>query len=498
MFYITTPIPYTNSNPHIGHLLEAVFADTLRRFYLRTESGGVFLAMGADQHGLKIFESAKEKGQTPEVFVENLSKDFLNLYQKFEIGYSDFIKTSSQRHRLVASLVWQKLQEKGYIYKKSYDGLYCKGCEDFYAPTQLVHGKCPIHHIEPISMSEENYFFKLSDFEKPILDFLQDGNIIPDFMPLEQINFVKEGLLDISISREKSRLPWGVPVPGDTEQVMYVWFEALLYYLSAVINSETVDVLLEFPEQIEIHADAVWQDINEAFPIDIMYIGKEIAKFHLVIFIAILSALELPLPKKTLAHGLINDENGHKFSKSAGNGVTPTQMIEKFGIEGTRFLLLHDINISGDTAFSWENMTASYNANLANNLGNLAMRVTTLIEKNCDGMVEVDTVTEQDKLFDFAGCYADLANLNPKNALEKLLQGARLANEYLENQKPWTLIKEGNYDQAKIVLTKLAVFLVDLSEVLSISMPETGEKIYKQITADQITKMQILFAKIED
>lgn len=493
MFYITTPIPYTNATPHLGHLLEGVFTDTIARFYARTETdGGVFLQMGVDQHGLKIYEKSVERGVPTQQFVDQLSQKYRDMWSKYDVMYDVFVETSSQEHKIVSQLVWKKLQEKGYIYKKKYKGLYCKGCEDFYAPSQLIDGNCPVHGTKPIQMNEENYFFALSKFNGVITNYLQKGNIHPSFIAKEQLNFVTEGLEDVSISRDISRLPWGITVPDDNSQVMYVWFEALINYLTALVDTETIEQEIEFPGQFETE---VWSEIRARLPIDLMYISKEIAKFHLVIFIAILSALDLPLPLRVLAHGLINDSDGRKFSKSLSNGVTPKDMENKFGTEGTRFLILHDINIDGDTSFDWGVMTESYNAHLANNIGNLLMRVTTLVEKYLDGIVDFEDINK--KLYDFDQVYTHMQSLNTKLALEEVLKGARWGNEYLESKKPWVLAKEGRLEELKEVLTTLCVHIRDLAEVLSIFLPLTGEKINSIITSERITKAEPLFAKVD-
>jgi methionyl-tRNA synthetase len=494
MFYITTPLPYANGKPHLGHLLEAITTDTFARFYKRIHTDRVFLQMGIDQFGLKIYEKALEEGKDTQQYVDEFSQGYKELLESFDIVYDGYVETSSAAHKVVTQLVWKKLLEKGFIYKKSYLGQYCKGCEDFYAPSQLVEGKCPVHRSELVEMNEENYFFKLSHFKTEIQDFLKRGSIKPAYIAKEQLNFVEE-LQDVSISREKSRLPWGVPVPGDSEQVMYVWFDAVLNYLTAVVDEETMDQATEFPYLAEDAEQAIFDEIREAFPIDLMYVSKEIAKFHVVIFIGILLGLELELPKQTLAHGLINDKNGHKFSKSLNNGVLPEELVAKFGIDGTRFIMLHEINIDGDTNFDWETITNAFNSHLANNIGNLLMRVTTLVEKNYDGFVDIYEV--YDKPYKFDKVYEHLHNLDPKLALDAVLDGARWGNELLEQTKPWTLIKDGKDKEAKEILAKLCVLLWDLSEVISIFMPATGEKIHKIITAEKIEKAEPLFQKVE-
>ncbi len=519
MFYITTPIPYTNAQPHLGHLLEGVFNDTIARFYRRVNDGNVILTMGLDQHGLKIYEKAKSVGQEPREFAVEQGQKFKDLWKEFNVKYDSFIETTSPEHKIVSQLVWRKLEQKGLIYKKKYKGLYCKDCEDFYAPSQLTEdGLCPIHLTKPIEMSEENYFFKLSDFGKEITNFLETADIRPSYASKEQINFVKEGLQDISISREKSRLPWGIAVPGDENQVMYVWFEALINYLTGAVNLESVDKWQEFPElRGEIEGE-IWEDIQKAMPIDLLYVGKEIAKFHLVIWIGMLLGLELPLPKRALVHGMINDSEGKKFSKSLGNGVLPEEMVERFGIDGCRFILLHEINVDGDTNFDWEKISDSYNSHLANNLGNLLMRVTNLVEKNLGGTVNhekpdfdkvVEVINELDIPdsvkesfghsvdYDFSETYNQLNDLNVRGALDVVLGASDFGNNLLEKTKPWTLFKDGKEEEGKIILEYLVFLLKNTGDLLSIFLPESGAKIYETVNSENIKKAEPLFKKFE-
>lgn len=494
MFYITTPIPYTNSVPHMGHLLEAVFNDTIARFYRRLDEQTT-LSMGLDQHGLKIYQKAQENQQKPENFVKEQGQVFKNLWSEFNIQYDVFIETSSPGHKIISQIAWQKMADKNLIYKKSYEGLYCVGDEAFVTDKDLVDGCCPNHPGQkPIIMKEENYFFKLSAFEADIKKFLEETDIQPEYVKKEFLNFLEEGLQDISISREKSKLPWGINVPGDEGQVMYVWFEALLNYITGAVNPPTLENLAALGLENKSIVETAWGQIQAHLPISLMYLGKDIAKFHLVVWIGMLSALHLPLPKKALVHGFINDAKGHKFSKSLGNGVLPNELVEKFGIDGSRFILLSEINVDGDTNFDWKKITEAYNASLADNLGNLVMRVTTLVEKFLDGMVDMEDLESP---FDFSPVYTKLHNLNTREALEALLLGASWGNETLEKEKPWALAKAGKTNEVRVVLTKLCKLLLDLSEVLSIFLPEASQEIYDIITADKITKAKVLFPKVE-
>jgi len=493
MFYITTPIPYTNAKPHLGHLLEAVFNDTIARFYRRLYPQTI-LSMGLDQHGIKIYQKALEQNQDPVDYAVEQGKTFKNLWSQFNISYDRFVETTSIHHKLVAKIAWSKLAQKGFIYKKSYEGLYCIGDESFVTEKDLIDGCCPNHPGQkPILMKEENYFFTLSKFSNQIRDFLKKADIQPVYVSKEFLNFVDEGLQDISISRDKTKMPHGIDIPGDDSQVMYVWFDALLNYLTAVAEPSTLDSLSLNPDNQSLQ-EAVWTQISESLPIDLMYLGKDIAKFHLVVWIGMLVGLELELPKRALVHGFINDSQGRKFSKSLGNGVMPEELVEKFGVDGTRFILLFEVNVDGDTNFDWYKVTSSYNAHLADNLGNLVMRVTTLVEKLFKGYVDFD---ELNSPFDFSEVYKKLDKLNTREALEIILKGCSWGNELLEKEKPWQLAKAGKIEEAKEILTKLCKLLCDISEILSIFMPETGDKIRTIITNTPITKATPLFPKVD-
>jgi len=539
MFIITTPLPYTNAEAHLGHLLEGIFTDTIARFFRRYTIDQVNLTMGLDQHGLKIYQKALEAGEKPEEFVRQKGKTFIDLWNQFDVKYDSFIETDDRNHKAVSQIIWSRLLKNGYIYKKSYKGLYCVGCEDFYAPSQLTEdGKCPTHLKEPIEMNEENYFFKLSAFEESIRNYLESAEIKPEYIRQEWLNFVKGGLEDVSCSRQKERMPWGIEVPNDKSQVMYVWIEAIINYLTACVNPETIDRWIEIPALREETEPEVFAELLDSLPISIMYISKEIAKFHLVIFIGMLEAIGLPLPLRSIAHGLINDANGHKFSKSLNNGVFPHEVVSKIGIDGTRFVMLHDINVDGDTNFDWTRILESYNSHLADNIGNLVMRVSTLVEKNLDGLVDLDTwsptlpefmnsskvqeveieeetvnidengdETEatQTKIqkvigpipFDFSPAYAYLYDLKPKEALDVVLSGANFGNELLEKTKPWTRAKEGKIEEVREILTGLCILLRDLGEILSIFLPASGDKIYQIFTSEKIVKAEVLFQKYD-
>ena len=508
MFYITTPIPYSNGEPHLGHLLEHIVNDTITRYRLRVESQEVCLQTGIDQHGLKIQQKAMELSIPTQEFVDNKAQSFRELWTKYNIEPDAFVETTSENHKLVAGIIFETLLSKGCIYQKSYTGLYCVGCEDFYAPSQLDdNGNCPIHLTKPIEMSEQNYFFRLSAFVDPIREFLTTSTIKPESQRQQWLNFISEGLEDISISRNKSKLQWGVDIIIDgkpTDDVMYVWFEALINYFTAVVNPETLDRFKEFPQLKKDITKEILAEIEQCYPVDFMYVGKDIAKFHLVVWIGILSALGLQLPQSSLVHGLINDNQGRKFSKTLNNGVYPHDLESKFGIDGTRFIILNEINTLSDTNFDWNHITDSYNASLANNLGNVVMRVSTLIEKHFPYFDLMDFEENElviDPLLDvdLRKVYGYLHNFDCQKAIQELLTQTAKINVYLETTKPWTLAKdmETNSDQIKQILGQCALLLIKIGEALSIFLPESGAKIVEIFSSDTITKAPILFPKVE-
>jgi len=516
---ITTPIPYANAKPHLGHLLEGIFNDTVARYFRSKISSKktdldeeILLSMGLDQHGLKMYEKALELGLEPEVFVEEIGKTFINLWKDFDIKYDVFIQTHGRTHQLVAKAIWRILQKKGLLYKKSYTGNYCVGCEEFKTESQLVDHKCPLHpNMETRKISEENYFFRLSNFESEIKDFLKNADIKPAFAKTEWLNFAQEGLQDMSCSREKIKLPWGVSVPGDEDQVMYVWIEALINYLTACVLKNQKNGENETEIDLEgLTDEQILAEIKKKFPIEVMYCGKDIAKFHVIVWPAILLALGLELPKKTIIHGFINDALGRKFSKSLGNGVMPEELVEKFGIDGTRFLLLHEVNVDGDTSFNMNGMIEAYNSHLADNIGNLAMRVSTLIEKNMDGKVSDDFKNQlknqelEDSVLKQKSNFVEekitkfkekMDALDVRGGLDCLLEICRSGNELLEQTQPWKMFKNNQIQEAEAVLSFLAWMLIEVGDKLVLFVPKTGVKISQTFKSEKIEKSPVWFQK---
>ncbi len=529
MYYITTSRPYSNATPHLGTSMDAIYGDVFARFQSMLNDGQVLFSMGMDDHSFKIADKAIELGIEPKQFVDQKKNEFLETYSKLNICNNNFIQSSNAKHHWVANIVWQNLSQKGYIYSKSYNGLYCKGCEDFYATSQLVNSQCPVHpYLEIQEVEETNYFFKLSHFKTELLQYLGEVNVPDTSVIVEMKNFAKD-LQDISISRDKSRLnlDWGIPVWSDPTQVMYVWFEALITYLTPLVNEDlfveflnfhannsktdnldefSVEDLYEcyvpnkFSQNEENLANQVITVLRNKLPQNLQIIGRDNAKFHLIIWPAILFGLDLPQIQNCLVHGMITDSLGRKFSKSLGNGVELDDIIEKIGAEGVRFFILNECNSIGDSPFSWERLINAYNSHLANNLGNCLMRITTLVEKYLDGYLDLDSFRNEGQIdIDTAIILKHLQNLTPEKASQELFHQLSKINLYLEETKPWSLGKDlpKSLPKIKEVLMVSAWNLRYLAEVLSIFLPETADYIIETLNSPVIKKAKILFEKAE-
>jgi methionyl-tRNA synthetase len=502
MFYITTSKPYANAEFHLGHAMDMIYADCLKRFFSRTDNNSITMwDCGTDENGLKIQETAQAAGIETQLFVDQKHASYLKLISDLELIPDIVDRSTASHHKQFANLAWQKLESKNLIYKKDYHGLYCKGCEDFYAQSQLTEdSKCPIHpHLDIQEVNESNFFFKLSQFKDPLLEYLE-GTIVPDKKIINEMKNIVAQLKDISISRPKERVQWGVNVDSDPTQVMYVWFEALLTYLSSLPDLDLYARLLVTEDQDDKNKiiAAIWNTINEKMPVDLQIIGVDNSKFHLIIWPALLMALGLSTPQRSLIHGMITDAQGRKFAKSLGNGILLKDFVEQFGVEGVKFFVLHDCNSVGDTAYSLERFVDSYNANLANNLGNLMMRVTTLVEKHLNGMIDEDMV-DRSITFEAGPIYDKLGELRPEQAFQLLFEPLTALNQYLESNKPWTLAKdmEVNRDQVTTILSTCVYNINKINEVLSIFLPGTSELIHQALNGNLIVKAPVLFQKID-
>jgi len=467
-FYITTAIPYVNATPHIGHALEFVQADVIARYHRLLQEDIHFLS-GTDDNALKNVQAAEEKKIPVEKLVKQNSDKFYQLKDALNLSFDDFIRTTEERHIKGVKAFWQKCKQED-IYKKKYKGLYCVGCETFYTEKDLIDGKCPEHKTKPEIVEEENYFFKLSKYQSWLEEIItkDELKIVPKFRKNEVLAFIKRGLEDFSISRTRQRAHgWGIPVPGDDSQIIYVWFDALINYISALD----------------------WQENSQLFkkywPANLHVIGKGISRFHTIYWPAMLKSAGLPLPKEIFIHGYVTVES-QKISKSLGNIIDPFDLVKKYGIDPVRYYLLKEIPAYDDGDFSEKRFQEVYNADLANGLGNLAARVARLCEKaNFESKCSND--------------------LNHDNKLDQLLNEFKFdealkfvwgkiteADHYLDEKKPWLL----NGKQLTPVLVDLIEKIRIISFILTPFLPETAEKIRKQFQGPKIKAEAPLFPRL--
>ncbi len=370
-FYLTTAIHYANAAPHIGHAYEDVLADIIAR-YKRSRGFDVYFLTGTDEHGSNILRKAKEEGIGPQALVDKNKALFQDLFDKLSVSYDDFIRTSDKnKHWPGAVALWEALQAKGDIYKKKYSGLYCVGCEEFKTEKDLVLGKCPEHDRVPEIIEEENYFFRASKYSSEILNKIESGEIkiTPDFRKSEIVSFLKEGFEDVSLSRAEGDIPWGIPVPGDASQTMYVWCDALTNYISALGYGRDRELFEKY------------------WPANMHIVGKGIFRFHAALWPAMLLSAGIQLPKEIFVHGYITS-GGKKMSKTIGNVVDPKEIVDKYGAEAFRYFMAREISPFEDGDFTEEKFVTAYNANLANGLGNLVSRVLKMSETYFGGIVK--------------------------------------------------------------------------------------------------------------
>lgn len=365
-FYITTAIDYVNARPHVGHALEKVLTDTVARFH-RARGEDVYFLTGSDENSLKNVQAAEKAGMETKEFIDDIVPEWKNLRSTLNLSFDDFIRTTEKRHFDGAGKLWRAFKPED-VYIKKYSGLYCVGCEEYKLPKDLVNGKCPDHQKEPERVEEENYFFRLSAYADILKQKTESGElrIVPEFRKNEVLSFILMGLEDFSISRSVARAKgWGVPVPDDPSQIMYVWVDALSNYITA----------LDFASDDKLY-EKFWASDGERVHV----IGKGILRFHAVYWPAMLLSANLPLPTTIYAHEYLT-VNGQKMSKSIGNIIDPVDLVKKYGVDGTRYLLLSALPFSNDGDVSWEKFTEKYNADLANGLGNLVSRILKLAEK---------------------------------------------------------------------------------------------------------------------
>ena len=468
-YYITTPIYYPSDKLHIGHAYCTTIADTLARFH-RAKGEDVFFLTGSDEHGLKIQRKAQEKGITPIEYVDAIIANFKQLWNELNISNNDFIRTSEERHHKVVQDVLTKIFEQGDIYKKNYEGLYCVPCESYWLERQLVDGKCPDCGRPVEKMQEESYFFKLSKYQDWWLQFIEENpNFIqPASRRNEMINFVKQGLEDLCITR--TTFDWGIPVPFDKKHVVYVWFDALLNYLTG-IKYGTDDAMF-----------------NKFWPASLHLVGKEIVRFHTIIWPIMLKAMGVELPQKVYGHGwLVID--GDKMSKSKGNVIDPLALIDEFGADAIRYFLLREIVFGNDGNFSRDALITRINSDLANDLGNLLHRTVSMIEKYHGGVVTNTGVIEavDEDLMALVKTTAenfakDMDAMEINSAIKGVWALISRANKYIDETGPWILAKdEAKAARLQTVMYNLAETLRVVAILVAPFIPSTSPKIYTQL-----------------
>lgn len=479
-FYITTSIAYANASPHIGYAMEVLQADVLARYH-RMLGEDVFFLSGTDENGSKIKKSAEEKNIDAQSFVDGNSEKFRLLLKTLNVSNDDFIRTSDRvRHYPSAQKIWKRLVDAGDIYKSSYEGLYCVGCEEFITEKDLIDGKCPNHKKEPERVKEDNYFFKLSKYTGEISGKIRSGeiNIIPESRKNEILSVLNEGLRDISFSRSKKVLDWGIPIPGDEDQTMYVWCDALTNYISALGYAENADKYKKY------------------WPADVHLIGKDILRFHSAIWPGMLISAGLPLPKNIYVHGFVTSD-GQKMSKSLGNVVDPFEISEKYGVDALRYYLLKEITSGEDGDFSIVRFEELYQADLANGIGNLAARVTALAAKI--PRLESQNFVHNKDFENIAGTtwinYEK--NINEFRLNEAILATRKLmsyCDEYVEQKKPWQL---GNSEKS-VVIMNLLESLRHIAWMIYPFIPETSDKIFSQIFVEAQDKNKELRKNLKE
>ncbi|MBU8922354.1 MAG: methionine--tRNA ligase [Bacteroidales bacterium] len=458
-FYITTAIDYVNQKPHLGTAYEKIGADCMARFKRLCGYDAWFL-MGNDEHSTNVQREAQKRGLDPKDYCREMSVKFTGAWKALNISYDDFIHTTEERHEKAVTDLFRRIQENGFIYKGKYEGLYCESCEEFIGEKDLVDGLCPSHKLEPKKISEENYFFALSKFEDRLLAHIEKNPefIRPQTRKNEILNVIKGGLRDVSISR--AGVDWGIPLPIDDGHVIYVWFDALTNYISGLGYGGDDPSLFE-----------------KYWPADVHVIGKDITRFHCVIWPSMLMAAGVELPKSVFAHGFISLA-GEKMSKSRGNILDPEKMVEVFGADGVRYLLLREVPFDKDGDISSEILFNRYNADLANELGNLFSRTVAMISKYLGGDVETAPFDESCELYSalkeaLDGYMGHMEKMEFSRALSSYWSVIQRANRFIEEKSPWALAKdESKTDQLESVFRELLVVLRSSAIVLSPFMPE--------------------------
>ncbi len=475
-FYLTTPIYYVNDAPHIGHAYTTVAGDVLTRWH-RARGEEVWYLTGTDEHGQKVLRTAEANDVQPQAWCDRLVEEaWKPLWRELNIANDDFIRTTEERHMSRVQRFLSSLKEKGFIYEGEYEGPYCIGCEEFKLEGDLIDGNCPIHSKPVERLKEKNYFFKLSHFVEPLLERYRSnpGACEPDSARNEVIAFLEGGVQDLSISR--SSFSWGIPVPWDESEVVYVWFDALLNYATAVGLGDPLD-------------SESGKKFQSTWPASVHLVGKDILRFHAVIWPAMLMAAGLPLPEKVFAHGWLL-VGGEKMSKSKLTGIAPRQITDHFGVDAFRYYFLRAIPFGSDGSFSWEDMSARYTSELANDFGNLASRTTAMIGMYCGG-----TLPERSEAKELSSALASTVEradaaflrLDFQGGITAVMEFCKVVNGYLTEKEPWIIAKdESRLVEVHQILYNTAESLRALAVLLHPVMPTSCEKLWSWIGGDDL------------
>lgn len=456
--YLCTAIPYVNGNPHIGHAMDYLLADTYAR-YRRSQGDEVRFQVGTDEHGNKVYSTAQKNGLSVEAYATQNSEKFQDFIKKLNISYTDIIRTTDAEHVRRCQEIWKQLEP--HIYSADYDGWYCEGCERFVTQKEYDEnqGICPDHQKPYQRLTEKNYYLRMDDFRDTIRAKIESDEmlILPEFRKQEMLRLLSDAP-DISISRPRKQLTWGVPVPGDIEQVMYVWIDALSNYIT----------VLGYPDQ----------DISDWWPATAQFVGKDILRFHTITWPAILLGLGLPLPQKVVSHGFVLAD-GQKMSKSIGNVIDPLAVLERHGLEAFRYYFLRHVDTFTDSDFTWEKFDEAYNNELANDLGNLVQRLATLCQKNGVSGVKIATVKDDD--------YSQLMDAYEfSKAFAYVWEQVQQLNKDIDAAKPWELARNGESAKVEAVLSELASKLLATNQLLEPFLPDTAAAIQAIFSANTI------------
>ena len=467
--YITTPIYYVNDKPHLGHAYTTIVADILNKYYVnKLGKDNTYFLTGTDEHGAKIAEASDKAGISPQEFTDNISEEYKKAWENLGISYNQFIRTTSDKHKDIVIKILNTLKEKDIIYKDNYEGLYCIGCEKFLTDNDLEDGKCPDHNKEPELLKEENWFFKLDEFLPKIKKVIESGElkIYPEGRKKEVLGLIdKQDLPNFSISRSKKSVSWGIDLPWDEDQKVYVWIDALSNYITS----------LEYPDG---------EEFKKFWPADIQLLAVDILKFHAVFWPAILMALDIPLPKALYIHGFFT-VNGKKMSKTLGNVISPNELVDKYGAEASKYLILSQFSFGNESDIKVNEFDAKYNADLVNGLGNLVNRITNMIENYLDGDIGLDKIPE---LALVNNVNNNIEELKFRDALLDIWKEIQKSNILIDQKKPWVLAKEDKLDEVKDILQELIISIYNIAVCLKPFMPEMSKKILDIITAKSIKK----------